>query len=119
MEDKKSSRSTKRRCSFCGRTEDEVGFLITGVNGCICDSCAEQAHEIVKEAMHQQGTGSTDLNLAELPKPKEIKDFLDQYVIGQDDAKRYLAVAVYNHYKRLLQPKDKNEVEIENRTSSW
>ena len=113
MEDKKSSRSTKRRCSFCGRTEDEVGFLITGVNGCICDSCAEQAHEIVKEAMHQQGTGSTDLNLAELPKPKEIKDFLDQYVIGQDDAKRYLAVAVYNHYKRLLQPKDKNEVEIE------
>ena len=113
MEDKKSSRSAKRRCSFCGRTEDEVGFLITGVNGCICDSCAEQAHEIVKEAMHQQGTGSTDLNLAELPKPKEIKDFLDQYVIGQDDAKRYLAVAVYNHYKRLLQPKDKNEVEIE------
>jgi ATP-dependent Clp protease ATP-binding subunit ClpX len=113
LEDKKSSRSTKRRCSFCGRTEDEVGFLITGVNGCICDSCAEQAHEIVKEAMHQQGTGSTDLNLAELPKPKEIKDFLDQYVIGQDDAKRYLAVAVYNHYKRLLQPKDKNEVEIE------
>lgn len=90
-----------------------MGFLITGVNGCICDSCAEQAHEIVKEAMHQQGTGSTDLNLAELPKPKEIKDFLDQYVIGQDDAKRYLAVAVYNHYKRLLQPKDKNEVEIE------
>ena len=113
MEDKKSSRNAKRRCSFCGRTEDEVGFLITGVNGCICDSCAEQAHEIVKEAMHQQGTGSIDLNLAELPKPKEIKEFLDQYVIGQDDAKRYLAVAVYNHYKRLLQPKDKNEVEIE------
>lgn len=113
MEDKKSSRSTKRRCSFCGRTEDEVGFLITGVNGCICDSCAEQAHEIVKEAMHQQGKGSTDLNLSELPKPKDIKEFLDQYVIGQDDAKRYLSVAVYNHYKRLLQPKDENEVEIE------
>lgn len=113
MEEKRTSRNSKRRCSFCGRTEDEVGFLITGVNGCICDSCAEQAHEIVKEAMHQQGTGSIDLNLAELPKPKEIKEFLDQYVIGQDDAKRYLAVAVYNHYKRLLQPKDKNEVEIE------
>lgn len=113
MEEKRTSRNSKRRCSFCGRTEDEVGFLITGVNGCICDSCAEQAHEIVKEAMHHQGQGQTDLNLSELPKPKDIKGFLDQYVIGQDDAKRYLAVAVYNHYKRLLQPKDKNDVEIE------
>lgn len=113
MEEKRTSRNSKRRCSFCGRTEDEVGFLITGVNGCICDSCAEQAHEIVKEAMHHQGQGPTDLNLSELPKPKDIKGFLDQYVIGQDDAKRYLAVAVYNHYKRLLQPKDKNDVEIE------
>lgn len=113
MEEKRTSRNSKRRCSFCGRTEDEVGFLITGVNGCICDSCAEQAHEIMKEAMHHQGQGPTDLNLSELPKPKDIKEFLDQYVIGQDDAKRYLAVAVYNHYKRLLQPKDKNDVEIE------
>lgn len=113
MEEKRTSRNSKRRCSFCGCTEDEVGFLITGVNGCICDSCAEQAHEIVKEAMHHQGQGPTDLNLSELPKPKDIKEFLDQYVIGQDDAKRYLAVAVYNHYKRLLQPKDKNDVEIE------
>lgn len=113
MEEKRTSKNSKRRCSFCGRTEDEVGFLITGVNGCICDSCAEQAHEIVKEAMHHQGQGQTDLNLSELPKPKDIKEFLDQYVIGQDDAKRYLAVAVYNHYKRLLQPKDKNDVEIE------
>ncbi|WP_304216299.1 ATP-dependent Clp protease ATP-binding subunit ClpX [Phocaeicola plebeius] len=113
MEEKRTSRNSKRRCNFCGRTEDEVGFLITGVNGCICDSCAEQAHEIVKEAMHHQGQGPTDLNLSELPKPKDIKEFLDQYVIGQDDAKRYLAVAVYNHYKRLLQPKDKNDVEIE------
>ena len=113
MEEKRTSRNSKRRCSFCGRTEDEVGFLITGVNGCICDSCAEQAHEIVKEAMHHQGQGPTDLNLSELPKPKDMKEFLDQYVIGQDDAKRYLAVAVYNHYKRLLQPKDKNDVEIE------
>ena len=113
MEEKRTSRNSKRRCSFCGRTEDEVGFLITGVNGCICDSCAEQAHEIVKEAMHHQGQGPTDLNLSELPKPKDIKEFLDQSVIGQDDAKRYLAVAVYNHYKRLLQPKDKNDVEIE------
>lgn len=111
MEDK-STKNNKRRCSFCGRTEDEVGFLITGINGCICDSCSEQAHEIVQEAMRQKGNG-TDLNLAELPKPKDIKDFLDQYVIGQDDAKRYLSVAVYNHYKRLLQPSSKDDVEIE------
>ena len=113
MEDKtKTPRGNKRRCSFCGRLEDEVGFLITGVNGCICDSCSEQAHEIVQEAMRQK-SGVNNLNLNELPKPKEIKDFLDQYVIGQDDAKRYLAVAVYNHYKRLLQPVTKDDVEIE------
>ena len=111
MEDK-STKKRKRRCSFCGRSEDEVGFLITGINGCICDSCSEQAHEIVQEAMRQKGS-NTDLNLAELPKPKDIKDFLDQYVIGQDDAKRYLSVAVYNHYKRLLQPSSKDDVEIE------
>lgn len=111
MEDK-STKKSKRRCSFCGRSEDEVGFLITGVNGCICDSCSEQAHEIVQEAMRQKGS-NTYLNLAELPKPKDIKDFLDQYVIGQDDAKRYLSVAVYNHYKRLLQPSSKDDVEIE------
>jgi ATP-dependent Clp protease ATP-binding subunit ClpX len=111
LEDK-STKKSKRRCSFCGRSEDEVGFLITGINGCICDSCSEQAHEIVQEAMRQKGS-NTDLNLAELPKPKDIKDFLDQYVIGQDDAKRYLSVAVYNHYKRLLQPSSKDDVEIE------
>lgn len=112
MEDNKSSKN-KRRCSFCGRPETEVGFLITGVNGCICDSCSEQAYEIVKEAMHHQKQGAGNLNLSELPKPKDIKEFLDQYVIGQDDAKRYLSVAVYNHYKRLLQPVGKDEVEIE------
>ena len=89
-----------------------MGFLITGMNGCICDSCSEQAHEIVQEAMQQKGKAG-NLNLSELPKPKDIKDFLDQYVIGQDDAKRYLSVAVYNHYKRLLQPSSKDDVEIE------
>lgn len=110
MEDK--TVKNKRCCSFCGRTEEEVGFLITGVNGCICDNCVEQAHEIVQEAVAQQ-KGKHELNLEDLPKPKEIKEFLDQYVIGQDDAKRYLAVAVYNHYKRLLQPPSKDDVEIE------
>ncbi len=111
LENKSSSRN-RRRCSFCGRSEDEVGFLIAGINGCICDSCSEQAHEIVQESMRQK-RGANNLNLKDLPKPKDIKDFLDQYVIGQDDAKRYLAVAVYNHYKRLLQPNTKDDVEIE------
>ncbi len=110
--EEKTTKKSKRRCSFCGRTEDEVGFLITGVNGCICDSCSEQAHEIVKEAMQQKNKAG-NLNLSELPRPKDIKEFLDLYVIGQDDAKRYLSVAVYNHYKRLLQSTGKDDVEIE------
>lgn len=117
MEGDKPTRrkSNKRYCSFCGRGEDEVGFLITGLNGNICDSCAEQAHEIVNEALHSHGNvaDGLDLGLADLPKPKDIKAFLDQYVIGQDDAKRYLSVAVYNHYKRLLQTQTKDDVEIE------
>ena len=76
MEDKKTSKN-KRRCSFCGRSEDEVGFLITGVNGCICDTCSEQAYEIVQEALHHHGNSSAgNLNLKELPKPKDIKEFL-------------------------------------------
>ena len=103
----------KRRCSFCGRPESEVGLLITGMSGYICDSCSQQAHEIVQEAMKSMGKAANSLDLKELPKPVEIKAFLDQYVIGQDDAKRYLSVAVYNHYKRLLQTPGKDDVEIE------
>lgn len=83
------------------------------MNGCICDACSEQAYEIVQEATRQKAKAAGELDLKELPKPKEIKEFLDQYVIGQDDAKRYLSVAVYNHYKRLLQQVDKDDVEIE------
>lgn len=113
MENSKTTRN-RNKCSFCGRTENEVGFLITGVNGCICDSCVEQAHEIVKEAnMHSHAGKNGNFRMEELPKPTDIKNFLDQYVIGQDDAKRYLSVAVYNHYKRLLQVSDNNDVEIE------
>ncbi len=93
--------------------ENEVDFLITGMNGCICNQCAEQAYEIVQETIQQQDRATKELKLAEIPKPIAIKQFLDQYVIGQDDAKRYLAVAVYNHYKRLLQKDDKDDVEIE------
>ena len=106
---------TKKKCSFCGRSENEVGFLITGMNGYICDSCATQAYEITQEALGEgrKRAGATKLNLKELPKPVEIKKFLDQYVIGQDDAKRFLSVSVYNHYKRLLQKDSGDDVEIE------
>lgn len=89
------SKRNKNRCSFCGRTEDEVGFLITGMNGYICDSCATQAYEITQEALGgaKRSGAATKLSLRELPKPLEIKEFLDQYVIGQDDAKRFLSVS--------------------------
>ncbi len=109
------SRRNKNRCSFCGRSEDEVAFLITGMNGFICDSCVAQAYEITQEALGagKKNGATTKLSLEELPKPMEIKAFLDQYVIGQDDAKRYLSVSVYNHYKRLLQKDAGDDVEIE------
>lgn len=109
------ARQSQDKCSFCGRTRNEVSLLISGLNGFICDECAEQAHDIVKETFKKLKKESEGLNveLDELPKPKDIKEFLDGYVIGQDEAKRNLSVAVYNHYKRLLQPKDQNEVEIE------
>ncbi len=113
MKEDKNTRN-RRCCSFCGRSEKEVGFLITGMNGYICDSCSEQAYEIVQEALKgASGNKAGALDLNELPKPKDIKEFLDQYVIGQDDAKRYLSVAVYNHYKRLSQKAGADEVEIE------
>ena len=91
------------------------------MNGYICDSCATQAYEITQEALGEgrKRAGATKLNLKELPKPVEIKKFLDQYVIGQDDAKRFLSVSVYNHYKRLLQKDSGDDVEIKNQTLSW
>ena len=116
MKDAKTGKNSKRKCSFCGRSEDEVGFLITGMNGYICDMCSTQAYEITRETLGESGRGrkaSARLNMKELPKPQEIKQFLDQYVIGQDDAKRFLSVSVYNHYKRLLQQNTKDDVEIE------
>lgn len=115
MEDSKTTKNNKPKCSFCGRTENEVGFLITGMNGFICDSCAQQAYEITQEVNGgtKDGANVKKLNLQDLPKPLEIKEFLDQYVIGQDDAKRFLAVSVYNHYKRLLQKDHGDDVEIE------
>ena len=104
----------RQYCSFCGRPDTEVGMLIAGINGYICNECAEQAHEIAREGMRgKKGGKADDLNMSELPKPQDIKTFLDQYVIGQDDAKRYLSVSVYNHYKRLLQQDKADDVEIE------
>ncbi|MBQ7420171.1 MAG: ATP-dependent Clp protease ATP-binding subunit ClpX [Prevotella sp.] len=106
----------KKVCSFCGRSDKEVKLLITGINGNICEDCAMQAYEIVKAngyGPEAQKTSESAPDLKKVPKPKEIKDYLDQYVIGQDEAKRFLSVAVYNHYKRLWQPVDENGVEIE------
>ncbi|WP_313504097.1 ATP-dependent Clp protease ATP-binding subunit ClpX [Kaistella carnis] len=101
------------QCSFCGRKRDQVQMLISGNNGFICEECIEQAHGIVKETSSKSST-SAATTIEDLKKPKEIKEFLDNYVIGQDQAKKQLCVAVYNHYKRLLHAKDENrEVEIE------
>lgn len=101
------------KCSFCGRGEKDVNLLIGGIEGHICDSCAEQAHEIISENLKSKNKSSLNISLDTLPKPIEIKEFLDQYVIGQDSAKRYLSVSVYNHYKRILQKVMKDDVEIE------
>ena len=107
----------KKVCSFCGRSEKEVKLLITGINGYICENCASQAYEIVQSTGLLNPQGNQDskytFDLKKVPKPVEIKKYLDQYVIGQDEAKRYLAVAVYNHYKRLQQPATDDGVEIE------
>lgn len=105
----------KKACNFCGRSEKEVSLLITGINGYICEDCAAQAYRIVQEHLggQKQKPGQKKFEQRKVPKPKEIKAYLDEYVIGQDDAKRYLSVAVYNHYKRLQQPEDTDGVEIE------
>lgn len=100
-------------CSFCGRSESECGILLTGLHGMICEQCSQQANQIFSEQLKGKQQKANADELKEIPKPKEIKAYLDQYVIGQDTAKRCLAVAVYNHYKRLGQPEDSNEVEIE------
>ncbi len=104
----------KKVCSFCGRSENEVRLLITGINGFICEDCAKQAYEIIQSTGGlAPKAGEGKFVLKEVPKPVEIKKYLDEYIIGQDQAKRNLAVAVYNHYKRLQQPKDEDGVEIE------
>ena len=109
------------KCNFCGRPEKDAELLITGQNGYICSDCVRQCYEILKsmnlelepEARHNKKDGQHHFNLKQVPKPTEIKQYLDEYIIGQDEAKRYLSVAVYNHYKRLRQPHDESGVEIE------
>ena len=99
------------KCSFCGRSKSETELLIAGIDGHICERCIEQAYAIVEEEF--RGKGTFDLSKIELLKPKQIMEFLDQYVIGQEHAKKILSVAVYNHYKRLGQKVGNDETEIE------
>ncbi|MGW8315841.1 MAG: ATP-dependent Clp protease ATP-binding subunit ClpX [Bacteroidales bacterium] len=99
------------RCSFCGREKKDTNLLIAGISGHICDRCIEQAYSIVQEELGVHG--EFDMGQITLLKPAEIKSFLDLYVIGQEEAKKYISVAVYNHYKRLMQQETKEEVEIE------
>jgi ATP-dependent Clp protease ATP-binding subunit ClpX len=106
----------ERKCSFCDRVESDVTILFTGMKGNICDQCIENAHDLLQEATNdekkKEPAAKLDMKQYKLHKPREIKEFLDQYVIGQDDAKKILAVAMYNHYKRLMLP-PQDDVEIE------
>lgn len=108
----KQKKDNEPCCCLCGRSGSQV-FLFTGMQGYVCADCVETAHEMIVSASTNSATENVDLDKNKLPKPKEIKTFLDQYVIGQDEAKKYLSVSVYNHYKRILQKKDDNDVEIE------
>src|SRR6202790_4397163 len=102
-------------CSFCGRSRDEVKILIAGQEGHICENCVEHAQEIIEQELmiRSETSASTSQFKLNVKKPIEVKRFLDQYVIGQDDAKKVLAVAVYNHYKRISQKGKKNQDDIE------
>ncbi|ANI88283.1 ATP-dependent protease ATP-binding subunit ClpX [Arachidicoccus ginsenosidimutans] len=111
------AKNTHTQCSFCGRSRDEVKMLISGINADICEQCVQNAYEIVEQELNagfqgvsNVGTGEKDLKIRS---PREIKTFLDEYVIGQDDAKKILSVAVYNHYKRITQKVQHDDIEIE------
>ena len=107
------AKQTNLHCSFCGRSRDEVKILIAGQEGHICENCVEHAQEIIVQELQQRHETQTTQYKINIRKPIEIKEFLDQYVIGQDDAKKILSVAVYNHYKRITQKQQNEEVEIE------
>src|SRR5690625_7120567 len=101
------------KCSFCGKSQDQVRKLVAGPGVYICDECIELCNEIVEEELG----GMEDFDLTEIPKPKEICETLDDYVIGEERAKRNLSVAVYNHYKRINSPKNPDDVRSEEHTS--
>jgi ATP-dependent Clp protease ATP-binding subunit ClpX len=104
----------KTNCSFCGRSKNEVGMLLSGIEGHICNNCLQQGYEVVKEELGSSAMkGSPTGQQFDLVKPKDLKAYLDQYVIGQEEAKKHLSVAVYNHYKRLMQPAHEDDVKIE------
>jgi ATP-dependent Clp protease ATP-binding subunit ClpX len=104
----------KVNCSFCGRAKNEVGILLSGIDGHICDTCLQQGYEVVKDEMGAAAkTHKPGNQQFELVKPKDLKAYLDEYVIGQEEAKRHLSVAVYNHYKRLMQTPAADDVKIE------
>lgn len=110
-----AKQNSPKRCSFCGKSEQEANLLITGAEGNICDECTEQAHLLVADTQvksNSNSKGKYDVKKHKIYKPKEIAAFLDQYIIGQDDAKKVMAVAMYNHYKRLMHPAN-DDVEIE------
>ena len=100
-------------CSFCGRSRDEVKILIAGQEGHICENCVDHARDIIEQELVLKHESSHPQFKLTIKKPLEIKKFMDEYVIGQDEAKKVLAVAVYNHYKRLQQKTAENEVEID------
>ena len=101
------AKKTETYCSFCGRSSREVDLLMPGINGCICSDCAAQAYEISREYLAEKGKDKVkDIDINDVPKPVAIKEYLDQYIIGQERAKKYISVAVYNHYKRLAQKND-------------
>ncbi len=102
----------KVSCSFCGRSKSDVGMILSGIDGHICDSCIQQGYEVIKEEMGAPAANISNHQF-ELVKPKDLKAYLDEYVIGQEEAKRHLSVAVYNHYKRLMQPASSDDVKIE------
>ena len=107
------AKKTETYCSFCGRSSREVPLLMPGMSGCICSDCAAQAYEISREYFAEKNKVK-DIDIKEVPKPVEIKDYLDQYIIGQERAKKYISVAVYNHYKRLAQQNDDVDIEKSN-----
>lgn len=107
------AKQSNLHCSFCGRSRDEVKILIAGQEGHICENCVEHAQEIIVQELQQRQETQTSQYRFNIRKPLEVKEYLDQYIIGQDDAKKILSVAVYNHYKRITQKVQQDDIEIE------